>query len=73
LELLPGIAGTPRWDGNWPRRQELDGLPAGVLLSFVDFANHPPGEKYDAAPVVVQSHEGDGESSKIYQSWKAER
>src|SRR4051794_24463511 len=33
LELLPGIAGTPRWDGNWPRRQELNGLPAGVLLT----------------------------------------
>ena len=70
LELLPGIAGTPRWDGNWPRRQELDGLPAGILLSFVHFANHPPGEKYEAAPVVFQSQEGDRPSGEVYRSWK---
>jgi hypothetical protein len=59
LEMLPGNAETPRWDGNWPRPDELAGLPAGVVASIVDFANVPPGKTYEAAPAVVQFHDGD--------------
>ncbi len=74
LELLPGHAQTPRWDGNWPRPEELNGLPAGVLLSFVEFANHPPGKTYEAAPVVLQAHDGDWqEGQRIYRKWKTSR
>jgi hypothetical protein len=59
LELLPGHAQTSRWDGNWPRPEELGGLAAGVVVSFVHFANHPPGKAYEASPVVLQAHDGD--------------
>ena len=54
LEMIPGIAETPRWDGNWPRPEELHGLPAGLRISWVHFANHPPGTVYEAAPVVLK-------------------
>jgi hypothetical protein len=71
LELLPGHAENPRWDGNWPRPEELRGLPAGVLISFVDFANYPPGKIYEAGPVVLQGHDGDWrEGQRIYRKWK---
>jgi hypothetical protein len=74
LELLPGHAQTPREDGNWPRREELGGLPAGILISFVDFANHPPGKAYEAAPVVLRVHDGDWhEGQRIYRKWKTSR
>ena len=74
LEMLPGNAATPRWDGNWPRFEELNGLPAGVIVAFVDFANHPPGKTYEAAPVVLQAHGGDWrEGQRIYQTWKDSR
>jgi len=71
LEMLPGNAETPRWDGNWPRREELNGLPAGVLISLVHFASHPPGKTYEAAPVVLQVHDGDWQQGRqIHRSWK---
>jgi len=74
LELLPGHAQTPRWEGNWPRREELGGLPAGVLISFVHFANHPSGKTYEAAPVVLQAHDGDWqEGQRLYRKWKTSR
>jgi len=59
LELLPGNSGTTRWDGNWPRPEELKGLPAGVTLSITDFPNQPAGRTYDFPPVVLQFHDGD--------------
>jgi hypothetical protein len=71
LELQPGHAQTARWDGNWPRPEELGGLPAGVLISVVDFANYPAGKTYEAAPVILQAHDGDGqEGQRIYRKWK---
>jgi hypothetical protein len=72
--MLPGIAETPRWDGNWPRSEELNGLPAGVLISFVEFANHPSGKTFEAAPVVLQFHDGNWqEGQQIYRQWKTSR
>ena len=74
LEMLPGNAETPRLDGNWPRPDELNGLPAGVLIAFVEFANCPPGETFEAAPVVLQVHDGDWqEGQRIYRKWKTSR
>jgi hypothetical protein len=70
LELLPGISESSRWDGNWPRHEELQGLPAGVVFSFVDFANHPARTKYEAAPIFLQSHAGDGKPGQPYRNWK---
>lgn len=71
LELLPGNAETPRWDGNWPRREELHRQPGGVLLSFVHFANHPPGKTHAAAPVLLQAHDGGRQpGAQIYRSWR---
>ena len=74
LEMLPGNAETPRWDGNWPRPDELAGLPAGVVVSIVDFANHPPGTTYEAAPAVLQFHDGDTRASRhLFENVKAVR
>lgn len=70
LELLPGVSESSRWDGNWPRREELQGLPAGVVFSFVDFAHHPPGTKYESAPVFLQSHDGAEKPGQPYRNWK---
>ena len=41
--MRPGVADTPRGDGNWRHAEELNGLPSGLLMSFVEFANHPAG------------------------------
>jgi hypothetical protein len=74
LELLPGHAATPRWDGNWPRPEELGRVAVGVLLSFVDFANHPPGKTYEAPPAVLQFHDGGWqEGQRIYRKWSPNR
>ncbi|MHB8956373.1 MAG: DUF6259 domain-containing protein [Pirellulaceae bacterium] len=74
LELLPGNAETSRLDGNWPRPQELNGLPVGVRVSFVEFADHPPGKVYEAAPVILQVHDGGWqEGQRIYRTWKSSR
>jgi hypothetical protein len=54
LMLSPASSGTTRDDGNWPRPEELRGLPAGVELSFVDTAVHAPGRGCSPAPVLVQ-------------------
>lgn len=59
MEMLPGIAGTPREDGNWPRPEELNGLPVGVSFCFVEFAQSPAHTPYSAAPVVVRFVDGD--------------
>jgi Domain of unknown function (DUF6259) len=64
LEMSPGIAETPRWDGNWPRPEERADVPTGVVVSVVDFASHPPGKTYEAAPAVLQFHDGDARASQ---------
>jgi hypothetical protein len=73
LELLPGSAEKSRWDGNWPRREELNGLPAGVVFSFVDFAHHPSGKNYESAPVILHCEGGNKEPGQPYRQWKNER
>ena len=72
LELKPGSARVMREDGNWPRPEELRGEPAGVIVSWVHFANSQAGTPYSAAPVLVQFHDGDWpEARKIHQRSKA--
>ena len=74
LELLPGNSGHGRADGNWPRPAELGGLAAGVLISYVDFPNSPPGKVYEPAAVVLQGHAGGWrEGQKIYRKWSESR
>lgn len=58
LELVPSSSGTVRDDGNWPRAAELQGLPCGVELTFVDCAVGSPGASYEPAPVVVRWLDG---------------
>ena len=71
LELLPASSGTTREDGNWPRPEELRGLPVGVELSFVDVANCPPHGRYEAAPVFLRFQDGDGSRMrKTHEAWK---
>lgn len=72
LELVPASSGTTREDGNWPRSEELKGLPVGVELSFVDMANLPGRKTYHAAPVYLKFLEGGGpEMRKTYAEWKS--
>ncbi len=71
VQLLqhPGIASN-RSDGNWPRPEELNGMPAGVSLNFVHFAYHPAGERFTASPVVLRFHDGDAmEAARFYGAW----
>lgn len=62
LELSPASSGTNRDDGNWPRREELGGLPVGVELSFVDVAGSQPDTTYHAAPVLLRFIDGGAEA-----------
>ena len=74
LEMSPGSSGTTRQDGNWPRPKELDGLPVGVLVKYVDIANFPGRRLYKAVPVWLQFHDGDSsEGAKIYEKWYKSR
>ena len=71
LELVPSGSGTPREDGNWPRPEELKGLPVGVELSFVDLAGCPAHKTYEAGPVAVSFRSGgEAEMRKWYSGWK---
>jgi hypothetical protein len=67
LELEPGSSETVREDGNWPRPEELRGLPAGVSVALVDFANAPARKTYQAVPALISFHDGDWrEAKRIY-------
>jgi hypothetical protein len=69
LRLLPSGASL-REDGNWPRSDELRGLPVGVELAFVDCHGGQDGKDYQAAPVFVRFHDGGWEDAqKIYHRW----
>ena len=69
LELVPASSGTPRDDGNWPRPEELHGVPVGVEFSFVDIAERPAAQGYEAAPVFLQFvNGGEAEMQKAYLS-----
>ncbi len=71
LEMLPGTSGAPRWDGNWPRPEEIRNEPLGITLSFVDFANQLAGRTYQSPRVIVQFHEGDWHTGqRIYKDWR---
>ena len=66
LEMLPGISQTPRGDGNWPRRAELNGLPAGVLFLWSISPIILPARSTSRA-VGLQFHNGGWqEAEKIY-------
>ena len=70
LMLSPANSGTTRDDGNWPRPEELRGLPVGVELSFVDPAPHPAGRSYSAAPVLLQFLDGEGgDLPRAFAAW----
>ena len=69
LEMTPGTSG-PRAQGNWPRPDELKGLPIGVQMSFVHFPYQPAGQGFEATPVVLRGHDGDWhEAARIYGEW----
>lgn len=69
LEMVPGLAG-PRAEGNWPRPEELGGLPAGVRVSSVHFPYQSPGKTFAAAPVVLWFHGGGWqETARRYGEW----
>ena len=72
LMLDPANSGTTRDDGNWPRPEELKGLPVGVEVSFVDIATHAPGRDYTAAPVFLQALASEAAGfHKAFAAWPA--
>ncbi len=58
LVLEPASSGTIRDDGNWPREEELEGIPCGVEASIVEFASSLIKSKYTTAPVLIKYGEG---------------
>jgi hypothetical protein len=69
FEMHPGI-GRGRPLSDWPRAEELNGLPAGVLANWVSFPYTRPGETFEGPPVILQFHEGDWrEGARIYREW----
>lgn len=69
FEMSPGVSGA-RTNGNWPRPDELNGLPAGVKFCFVQFPYQPAGQTFEATPVVLRCHDGDWrESARFYGTW----
>ena len=68
LELIPGNSATMREDGNWPRVNELRGQPVGVSVCFVDFANTPAKQSYEAPRVLISFHDGDWHAAKKAQN-----
>ena len=73
LEMLPGTSGTTRGDGNWPRQKEINGLPSGVIISFVEFANTYPCKPHEAAPIFVKFHDDGTDDITIYKKFAKER
>ncbi len=70
LRLLPGGASN-REDGNWPRPEELRGLPVGVEFAFVDCHGGKAGMNYQAAPVFVRFYDGKMlDAKEIHRLWK---
>jgi hypothetical protein len=71
MRLLPSGASI-REDGNWPRQDELRGLPVGVEFNFVDCLGGKPGKNYQSAPVLIKFQNVDWqEAQKIYNRWKS--
>ncbi len=71
LEMSPGTSG-PRAEGNWPRPDELNGLPAGVKMCFVHFPYQPAGQRFEATPAVLRfhhTHRERGTGAKVYGEW----
>jgi len=69
LEMFPGIAGARR-EGNWPRPEELQGLPEGVKLSLVHIPYERARTTWEASPVVLRFHPGGSrEAAAIYGAW----
>ena len=71
LEMLPGTAGN-RAGGNWPRKDEVGNLPAGVKLALVHMPYQPAGATFEASPVVLRFHDGDwSTAARIHGDWLA--
>ncbi len=72
LQMDPGIA-PGRADGNWPRPEELQGLPAGVRISLVHMCYQPPRQDFQASPAVLRFHDGDWRTAAaVYGAFAAE-
>ena len=69
FELLPGLANR---DGdNWPRPEQVHPeLPVGMLAHWTLFPYVKGGETFQAAPAIVQFHQGDWhQGARLYRDW----
>ncbi|MDQ1329115.1 MAG: hypothetical protein QG641_2404, partial [Candidatus Poribacteria bacterium] len=69
LEMQPATA-NQRTTGNWPRIEELNGIPSGITINWVSFPYTAPGEIFESPPVILQLHEGDWhQAAMLYRKW----
>ncbi|NQU11155.1 hypothetical protein HQ590_10220 [bacterium] len=69
LAMSPGTADA-RVDGDWPRPEELNGLPAGVTMNWTFFPYTKPGQTFTGPTLVVRAHPGGWpESAALYRAW----
>ena len=69
FELLPGLANR---DGdNWPRPGQVPPeLPVGMLAHWTLFPYVKKGETFQAAPAIIQFHQGDWhQGARLYRDW----
>jgi hypothetical protein len=57
LSLKPG-SGEMRPYGNWPRQDEINNFPSGIVLNWVHVPYTKPDEKFVSSKIVLQIHNG---------------
>ncbi|MCJ8331409.1 MAG: hypothetical protein HRT89_19315 [Lentisphaeria bacterium] len=68
MELYPGI-GNGRKD-KWPKKDDVDGLPIGMQLHWMNMPYSQAGESYECPVVRIEAHDGDWhEAAPIYREW----
>ncbi|HXK45060.1 MAG TPA: DUF6259 domain-containing protein, partial [bacterium] len=69
LSLEPG-SGEMRPYGNWPRQDEINNFPSGIVLNWVHVPYTKPDEKFVSSKIVLQIHNGNWQDSgQIYRKW----
>jgi len=69
LSLEPG-SGEMRPYGNWPKPEEVNSYPAGIIMNWVYVPYTKPGEEFISGDITLQLHDGTWhESGKIYRKW----
>ncbi|MCX7705303.1 MAG: DUF6259 domain-containing protein, partial [bacterium] len=69
ISLEPG-SGEMRPYGNYPRQEEIDGLPSGIVINWVHVPYTKQNEEFVSCDIVLQVHDGSWqESGALYRKW----